>query len=154
MAKTTVKIEDVEFTLQKNQIDPTSSKAVVEDLKKLLDELQEQKDLKSKNTKQFVVLISDPNGEITSDHVAWVLQIPEDESPATVIERLNKSAATFNLSKKGRKFPVSTIGETIEGVTRKILVEENELWVKTKEPVLVVKTDNKLSDILDNSIDE
>ena len=144
MAKKSVKIEDVEFNAQKVGIEKDKTEALVNDLRAMLEE--ESADKEPANPKQFVVLVSDPEGKITDDHVAWVLQIEEDESPATTVEKLSLVAAQYNGSKKGSKTPSTSIGETIEAVPAKFF-RENNIWKKTAEPVLVIKTDNQLMDL-------
>jgi hypothetical protein len=145
MAKKSFKLEDVEFALDKNQIEAEKKQALLTDLQAMLEEETEAKE--PKNKKEFVVLVSDPNGNINTDLVAWVLQIEEGESPDSVKEKLSLAAAKFNNTKKGQKMPVETVGETIEVVQRKIMVEEAKVWIKTKVPVLVVTTDNSLIDL-------
>jgi hypothetical protein len=75
--------------------------------------------------------------------VGWVLQIPEDESVATALERVYRGCYDFNASKKGRLMPVKTVGEAFENVAAKYF-KEADVWVKTKTPVLVVRTDNEI----------
>ena len=75
--------------------------------------------------------------------VGWVLQIPENESVATTQDRILRGAYDFNASKKGRLLPVKTIGEALESVPAKFF-KEADLWVKTKTPVLVLRTDNEI----------
>lgn len=95
--------------------------------------------------KQFVVLVSDPLHEMPDgeEFAAWVLQIPDSESPLSTNERIETAAANFNSSKRGRVLPVQTVGETLESVPAKAL-KDVELWCKTKTPVLVVITRNEL----------
>lgn len=94
--------------------------------------------------KQFVILISDPERKLPSgDFVGWVLQLPESESVATTIDRVLRSAYDYNTTKKGRLLPVQTIGEAIESVPAKAF-KEADLWVKTKTPVLMLRTDNEI----------
>ena len=96
-----------------------------------------------KPKQQFVIVVSDPNKLITSDLVGWVLQIPEDGDISTVLDSVKKGAYNFNASKKGRKYPVSSIGQAIANVPSKFFKTES-LKVKTKEPVYVVTTNNIL----------
>jgi len=96
-----------------------------------------------KPKQQFVIVVSDPNKLITNDLVGWVLQIPEDSDVATVLDSVKKGAYNFNASKKGRKYPVSSIGQAIANVPSKFFKTEN-LKIKTKEPVYVVTTNNIL----------
>lgn len=93
--------------------------------------------------KQYGILVSDKDGVIQRDLVGWVFQMPENEDTRDVIEHIKKAAYNFNASKKGRKYPVSTIGQAIEGVGNKFFKPYN-VSLKTKEPVLVVTTDNIL----------
>ena len=94
--------------------------------------------------KQFAILISDPEGKFRGqDYVGWVLQIPEDESPVTIMDRVGRSVDAFNNTKKGRLNPVKTTGEAFECIAGKIFTE-SMLWVKTKIPVLVVTNDGTI----------
>ena len=88
--------------------------------------------------------LSDPDGKLPkNDFVGWVLQIPENESVATTKDRIYRGIYDFNASKKGRLLPVKTVGEAIENVPAKHF-KEAEVWVKTKTPVLMVKTNNEV----------
>jgi hypothetical protein len=93
--------------------------------------------------KQYGILVCDKDGEIKRDLVGWVFQMPENEDTRDVIESVKKAAYNYNASKKGRKYPVNTIGQAIEGVGNKFLKPYN-VSIKTKEPVLVVTTNNIL----------
>ena len=93
--------------------------------------------------KQYGVLVCDKDGEIKRDLVGWVFQMPENEDTRDVIENIKKAAYNYNASKKGRKYPVNTIGQAVEGCGNKFFKPYN-VSIKTKEPVLVVTTDNIL----------
>jgi hypothetical protein len=93
--------------------------------------------------KQYGILVSDKDGVINKDLVGWVFQMPENEDTRDVVELIKKAAYNYNASKKGRKYPVSTIGQSIEGVGNKFFKPYN-VSLKTKEPVLVITTDNVL----------
>ena len=72
-----------------------------------------------------------------------ILKAPEGMGSEEFISKLSAAAYEHNASPKGRKFPVETIGEACESVSPKTLKEQN-IWVKTKIPVMVLRTDNKL----------
>ena len=114
-------------------------------LKQIQQENQEEeKEKKPRIKRQFVIMVSDPEGEMPpKDFTGWVLQIPEEDSPATTEERLRRAAYDFNASPRGRKLPVMSIGETCESVTAKFL-KEYKVDVKTKTPVQVLVTNNDL----------
>ena len=138
--KKKVKIEDVEFALTKNQIDANKAKQVIDDLAAALNVEEEPKEVK--NPKEYVILISDPNGIINTNLVGWPIQIEEGEDPATIIDKISTAAAQFNNTKKGKKAPLDSIGEAIE-VGGKFF-KENSVWSKTKVPVRVIATNNQL----------
>jgi hypothetical protein len=93
--------------------------------------------------KQYVILVSDKDGEIKRDLVGWVLQMPENEDSRDIVESIKKGAYNYNASKKGRKYPVGSIGSAIEGCGSKFFKPYN-ISIKTKEPVLVITTNNVL----------
>ena len=96
-----------------------------------------------KPKQQFVILVSDTNGTINKDLVGWVLQIPENDDVATVLDSIKSGAYNFNASKKGQKYPVSSIGQAIANVPNKFF-KTNNLKIKTKESVYVLTTNNVL----------
>lgn len=94
--------------------------------------------------KQFLILVSDPDGDMPEkDLVGWIVQIPEMASPLTVEERIHRASYDFNSSSRGRKNPVSTIGEACEAVSQKHF-KEAEIAIKTKIPVSVIVTNNQI----------
>ena len=143
MAKIDVaKVADI---LRQNHLEPAVMRRILEQINHVTEAAaaaEEQKQPAPK--KQFVVLVSDPDGEMPeTDLAAWVLQVPEDASPLSTQERLVKAAYDFNASRRGRALPVKTVGEALESVPAKHF-KDVEVWVKTKTPVQVLTTDNAL----------
>lgn len=138
-----VEISTVAEILKKNDLSPAVLRRIIEEMN--LAAQPEAGDEKAPPIKkQFAVIVSDPEGKLPKhDFVAWVLQIPEEESVATTQDRILRAAYDFNASKKGRLLPVSTIGEAIENVPAGFF-KEADLWVKTKTPVLVLTTSNEI----------
>jgi hypothetical protein len=138
-----IDVSKVAEILKKNHIDPALLRRVIEEMNLAVQpDTGEEKPPSVK--KQFVILVSDPDGRLPKhDFVGWVLQIPEDESPATTTDRIFRSTYDFNTTQKGRLLPAKTVGEAIENVPGKFF-KETDVWVKTKTPVLVVKTDNEI----------
>jgi hypothetical protein len=122
--------------------DPAKVKRIVEELNKLA---ADKDDKPPAVKKQFVILVSDPDGNLPKkrDFVGWVLQIPDNESPATTQDRILRAAYEYNTTRKGRLMPVKTVGEAIENVGGKHF-NSAEVWVKTKTPVLMLTTDNEI----------
>ncbi len=138
-----IDVAKVAEILKHNHLDPAMLRRVIEEMN--LAAQPEGGDEKVPAVKkQFTVLLSDPDGKMPKwDFVAWVLQIPEEESPATTLDRVHRAAYDFNASRKGQLMPVKTVGEAIENVSSKFF-KEADLWVKTKTPVLVLRTDNDI----------
>jgi hypothetical protein len=139
-----IDVNKVAEILKKNHIDPALLRRVVEEMNLAAQPDPGDGEQAPPVKKQFVILVSDPDGKMPkADLTGWVLQIPEDESPASIEERLLKGAYDYNASKKGRLHPARTVGDALEGVPAKFF-RDVELWVKTKEPVIVLKTDNEI----------
>lgn len=132
--------------MKRNAVEPELLRQIVAEMQAVVQP-DEDKEPTPIIKKQWCVLVSDPEGKLGDtgylDHVAWVLQIPESESPLTTQERIHRAAYDFNATKRGRLLPAHTVGEALENVAAKHF-KEADLWVKTKIPVLVLRTDNQI----------
>lgn len=138
-----VDIELVKMVLNRNEPDIRKVSAIIEEINNEMNVVEDEEKIPAVK-KQFVILVSDPKGELDGkDFVGWVLQIPEDDSPFATEERIIRSAYEFNITPKGRRLPVKTVAEVCEHVGTKITKEQN-LWIKTKEPVYVIRTGGKV----------
>ena len=145
MSKSKIEINQAAEIVKRHKVEPDKLRAIVEDMNMLAEAAARSDDEKDPAVKkQFVVLVSDPEDRFPKyDFAAWVLQIPENESVVTTQERIFRAAYDFNATKKGRLLPVKSVGEAIECVPAKHF-KDAEVWVKTKSPVLVLKTDNHI----------
>lgn len=143
MAK--IDVETLKFILQRNETDIRKINEIMNDIKMELQAEEEEKANRPPPVKkQFVVMLSDAEGELAEkDITGWVLQIPEDDNMMTAPQKVIAAAYEFNTTPKGRRMPVQTIGEACEAVSAKILKEQN-VWVKTKTPVIAVPVDNAI----------
>lgn len=144
MAK--VDTELVKLVLQRNNLDVRQVASIMEEIQEEVQVQQEQAAAERPPPvkKQFVILASDPTGELEGkDLTAWVLQIPEESSPREAERKLIQAAYDYNISPKGRRIPVKTIGEACEVISAKFF-KEHAVWVKTKEPIWVVRTGNEI----------
>ena len=141
-----VEVNQVAEVAKRIQLEPQKLRELVEELN-ILTQAEADEERPPAIKKQFVILISDPDDQLPSaDFAGWVLQIPEDESPATTQERIIQAAYNYNTTKKGRLYPAKTLGEALENIAGKFF-KEHELWVKTKIPVLMLRTNNEIPDI-------
>ncbi|HTX66930.1 MAG TPA: hypothetical protein VMD31_14250 [Opitutaceae bacterium] len=139
-----IDVSKVAEILQKNHLEPAILRRIIEEINQVVqpDPAEENKPPPVK--KQWLVLVSDPERRLPKDEfVGWVVQIPESESPATTRDRILRGAYDFNASKRGRLLPVKSVGEALENVPAKHF-KESDLWVRTKTPVQVLRTDNRL----------
>ncbi|MBC2600934.1 hypothetical protein [Puniceicoccus vermicola] len=137
-----VEMDLLKRVLQRNELDVRQVSQIIEDINKELEKEEEPKAPPVK--KEFSIMVSDPEGKLQGiDLTGWVVQIPEGESPQLAKDKIIRAAYEFNTTPKGRRFPVETIGEACETVTARHFKEQG-IWVKTKEPVLLVRTDNKI----------
>jgi hypothetical protein len=142
MAK--IDVSKVAEILKKNHLDPSVLRRVIEEINLAVQPDPGEEEKPPPVKKQMVILVSDPERRMPkTDFAGWVLQIPESESPATTQERIFRGAYDYNTTKKGRLYPAKTVGEALENVSAKFF-KEAELWVKTKTPVLVLRTDNEI----------
>lgn len=135
---------------QKHLVEPAKLRAIVEDMN--IEAQPAPGDEKEPAVKkQWVILLSDPDGHLKGhDFAGWIVQVPESEAPQTITRRIADAAATFNGTRTGRLLPVKTVGEAIENVPSKHF-KEVETWVKTKTPVLVLTTDNRIDSPKDDT---
>ncbi len=139
-----IEVNKVAEILKKNDISPAVLRRVIEEMNLAVQPEGGDEDKPPAVKKQFAILVSDPDGKLPKhDFVGWVLQLPESESVATTLDRIFRSAYDYNTTKKGQLMPVKTVGEAIEVIPAKAF-KEADLWVKSKTPVLVLKTNNEI----------
>ncbi len=139
-----IDVNKVAEILKKNQLDPVLMRKVIEEMNIAVQPDPGEEEKPPPVKKQFVFMISDPESDLPNkDFTGWVLQIPESESPSSTSERVHRAAYEFNATKKGQLLPALTVGDTMESVPARFF-KEADCWVKTKVPVLVVKTNNEI----------
>ena len=140
-----IDVETLKFILQRNEPDIRKVAAVMQEIEMELKAEEEEKANRPPPVKkQFSILISDTDGSLKDkDLVGWVVQIPEDDSLNSAPGKIISAAYEFNTTPKGRRMPIETLGEACEAASSKIFQEQN-VWIKTKVPVLVVAVENKI----------
>ena len=144
MAK--IDIELVEMVLKRTSLTELQQLQILEDLKFESKQVVGD-DREPPEKKQFVVILNDPYGKLPKtgfEFSGWVVQIPEDDDPHSALEKLHCAAHDFNQTPKGRRMPIKTITEACEFGSAK-LFKERKIWVRTKEPVLVLPTNGKIA---------
>jgi len=147
-----VDIELLKRVLQRNELDIRKVSQILEDIQVELEQ-EEEEPKPPPVKKQFCLLVSDPQEKLKDvDLVGWALQIPEEDSPHTATEKLIQAAYDFNATPKGSRMPIQSIAEACEHIPARIL-KEHQVWVKNKEPVLLVKTKNKIPTTTSTNLD-
>lgn len=144
-----VSVELIHEVLSANNLDQETIQKVLAEIEKQAEAEAEaaKSEREPQQKKQFILLVSDPRGTIPDeDYVGWIVQIPEDDSPDTTMDKLFRASYEYNISKKGRRHPVKSVGEACEAVGTRFL-KEQDLAIKTKIPVTILKTDNKIPEI-------
>jgi hypothetical protein len=141
-----IDISTVAEVIKQHKLEPSIVREIIEELNARAEAKEADKaEPTPRGKQQYVALISDPEGKIKQDLVGWVFQLPENASPATILDRVMKATHDFNASKKGRLLPVKSVGEAVESVSRKFF-KNAEIAVKTKTPIYFLRTDNKLTE--------
>lgn len=142
-----IALTDVAQTLKTHKLEPSVVREILEELSQLASDAEADKAEPAPRTKQqFVVVVADKERKLRAEALTgWVVQIPEEAAPPSVIDRINEAAHAFNASKKGRLLPVKSIGEAFESVKRRFLKEAG-ITVKTKTPIYLIPTDNVLTE--------
>lgn len=140
-----IDIETLRFILQRNESDIRKVAEIMNEIELELKAEEEERALRPPPVKkQFVMLVSDSEGVLDEkDMVGWIAQIPEDDSIATTAGRIHSAAYEYNATPKGARMPVETVGEACEVVQAKLFKEQN-VWVKSKTPLLIVPINNKI----------
>ncbi len=141
MAK--VDLELVKMVLTRNDVETRLVADIIKEIQnESAAEVDEEKEPVVK--KQYVVVVYDPEGQLEGMELTGsIVQIPEDESVYTAVEKLHRAGYEFNTTKKGRRMPVKTVGEVCENVPARI-AKEQKIWIKHKEPCFLLRTDGIL----------
>ena len=141
-----VDIELVGMVLRRARLSAVQQAQILEDIKFESNQVAVE-DREPPEKKQYVIVVNDPYGKILAtgfEFSGWAVQIPEDDDPHSALQKLHCAAHDFNQTPKGRRMPIKTIAEACEFGSAK-LFKERKIWVRTKEPVLVLPTNGKIA---------
>ncbi len=136
-------IEQIEATLRERKVAPATIVQIITDLEAAAQADKDAKETTKKPKNQLVVIAIDKDQQIKEPIVAIVAQIEDGAPPAAALERILEAARVHNASSRGSRKPVSSLGQAVEGVSRKLFKEQRVL-LKTRFPVLVIPTVNTI----------
>jgi hypothetical protein len=136
-----VTIEQIEATLREQKIDPKVIIKIVNDLEAAAQEEKADRAATGKRPKSQFVLLSTTLG------LGYALQVEAEAAPTEILPRIQAAATDFNQSKRGRKVPVSTVGEALEHLPAKWFktTDGKKLAVKTRQAVPILTVPNALA---------
>jgi len=139
---TKISLEEVEGVLLQHKV--TDAVSILSDLKRILEELEEEKDANAENKPKFeyVVVIDDPSGELKAqkkDEVitAYIVQQQEGEDAGMILSKLQECASLQNESAKRKKSRLESLRDIFSGLKSKF-TKEKKIKIKTKEPVRIL----------------
>lgn len=138
-------LEIIETVLKKHDIEDS---VLAQIRAELVQEIENNKTPREKATKKdFVLLVSDPNGVIPDDAelTGWAIQIDPKKGIKEIPDILKKIGTAFNDTPKGQKLPAESVGDLFETAPGKTF-SENGIFRKHKDPVFVMVTNNKVAD--------
>lgn len=138
-------IEDVEVALKDAQIDNQKINEVVESIQEMLAAQKAEKEAREKRSKNKFVILSSVTMEDQDiiDTPSWIVQVEESFDHNKIVETIKLAYNDFKNSGKKRAEKVDSVGTALLYTPKKFF-KDRGLIVKTKEPVLIQVTDNKL----------
>lgn len=120
------------------QIDMATRLKIIQDIER---EAEDSKEPKEKSPKKHFIAIAVTDNEDFENVPLFLTQVEEDDDHNEIVNRITHATAEHNNTPKGKKFPIETLGAAFEFTKRKFITEK-KVWVKQKEPVLVVRVDS------------
>ena len=137
-----IKLEEVAEALKQSGIADSDAKVVLQNLKTIEEENKAlaEENKEPKPEKQLIFLNTQTSGDVG---YGVIIEIPSADSISDAPEHLYKAVREQNTTtRKGRKYPIRTVGEAVEGLKRKFQKEYN-IKIKTKviTPMLIIDND-------------
>jgi len=141
-----IALETVIEALRKSQVNPDAQDKVVKYIEKAIEEEKDNRQSVPRQKAEFGVILLDENKELKTNNIsALIYELPALGNHNEVLDNVKKAIKDFNLNtKKGQKSPVKSISEAFQVVKPKIFKQNGGLKRKTKEPVRVIISDNKI----------
>lgn len=145
--------EDIEHVLNQKGVDQPRVESIMLEIKRLENQEAELAAAKKaeRKKKKFVLVASDPDDRYAEvvECPVWVVQMNDEDNHTDVVEKISRATYEYNNDvlngnkKSSKKNPVYKISESLERVQSKYFADE-DISVKTKEPTIIVRTDNEI----------
>lgn len=142
-----IDIDEIPQILLSLKIDSKTVQQVADKLREVAEDNAADAGPKAPKGKyKYLIVASDPENKYPDiENVPmWVFKVKDEEKHTEVLPRFFKGVYDFNAkSRKGRKNPIKSVGDGIQAVGAKHFKPEKSP-ILTKEPVIILKTDNKI----------
>ena len=128
--------DDIVDALRLASVPTATAAAVIEDLDHRAE--QEAAQATTPQEKWDTVILLNADQVSTEAGYGWVVKIPEGTSAVDIVQRLQQSGGAFNMTRKGRRTPVTNIAEALENSRPGITTDLYRVKVVTKTQVVVV----------------
>ena len=145
--------EDIEHVLNQKGVDQPRVESIMLEIKRLENQEAELAAAKKaeRKKKKFVLVASDPDDRYAKvvECPVWVIQMNDEDNHTDVVDKISRATYEYNNDvingnkKSSKKNPVYKISESLERVQSKYFADE-DISVKTKEPTIIVRTDNEI----------
>ena len=145
--------EDIEHVLNQKGVDQPRVESIMLEIKRLENQEAELAAAKKaeRKKKKFVLVASDPEDRYAKvvECPVWVIQMNDEDNHTDVVDKISRATYEYNNDvlngnkKSSKKNPVYKISESLERVQSKYFADE-DISVKTKEPTIIVRTDNEI----------
>jgi hypothetical protein len=142
----TLTLDKVSEVMSDKDIELELKQQILQELRDSLeaDDEDEANEKEPRVPKQHCIILADPLGHLAGkEFVGWCVQLPEAEPANAIFDKICTTVDIYNTTKKGRKYPVKTLGEALSTIPRKHY-KETGVHVVTKEPVWVQVANNEL----------
>lgn len=141
--KINVQIEELEHTMIAHEIEANKAQKVIEDLKKIQEELKAEVGEK-KEYRQVGVIIDNGSPELT-EQLVYILKVEAGEDHNLIVDKLKKVAQLHNNpQKKTKKFTAIESLADVFNLAKAKHFKEVGLKTSSFEPVLFIKAENSL----------
>jgi len=139
-----ISIEDVQQALNDAGVEKEKQQNILEHLVQVVKEEKEERENSSlpKQKNEFGVILYAPD-LVGKEYMASIYQIPQGGDHGLVLSKISDAAREQNVTAKRKKYSFIDLAGAIFGLKRKFLKDRN-VSTKTKEPVRVLISDNKL----------
>lgn len=139
-----IALETIIEVMAEQNIEPPKQEKIIQHLKEILEEekrdREENRAPKAKN--EFGVVLFAPD-LVGKEYTACVYQVKSGDDHSTVLKRISEATRTQNEAANKKKVKIDSIGAAFQYLKRKF-IKEKGVNFKTKNPVQVIISDNKL----------